>query len=739
MWHVIFYMPGDREIPLLAGCRHRDDVRLLGVVDPGGDSPGAALAEVMGLPVVADFAVLTTPDDTRVIVPRDRLDAEPLRAGRLHPMTAEAFQLLLAGRISTEEEPIAPAQSDPPAVQTPLDTPSAPLAAPAPETTPPPEPEAPPSRLRPDLAAALKTLGRIEEALDRERLPAWLLSVAVDAVGGDGGSLMLLDHRAEQLFIAAGQGLSDRILRTTRQPLDAGIAGRVARTGHAELVTETRTAESCNRGDISSALCVPLIHEDERLGVLNVNTRPPTTPFDVSVLSDLHVVGDAVARILHASAGAERLRHGRLHRRLDREFRELAEDGDAIETVLAGWSAALAMALSADHASLALVREDGSLLLAEGTAEGETRTGSVPQQHPAWNDVLQSGRPVHVRPEDAPPDQDGIAMYFLPVGCTPISAILAVRFNDPDEAHRFQFSADGVAEFLEGRLAELRRRHDEAARTRRLRDLAAYLARGQRPPADPDRRRADLAAYLKQAVGAVEMVFLPGVADLEAPRAAAARDLLSRVDESGWLTTTTSPGYADGTSSACMAVRRPGPDPAAGVVLFGKHRLDAIDSLAFTGFDAQLVRQLADLIPDGHERAAAPDRSPVADGDALRTSLAREIDRADRYHVAFSLSAFDAGPAVAAAGLLEPVSASLRASDLVFPGEDGRLFVIAPEETHAVGHMERRAVSALREAAGNPDLSVRAGRALYPGRDATPDELIRTALERLVARAADGD
>ncbi len=731
MWHVVFYMPGDREVSLLADCRRRGDVRALGVVDAGGETPGAALAEVMGLPVAPAFASLSPPSGAHVVAPRERRDDEDLRdavsAGGLRAVGAEEFELLLAGREDAVPTPPAPPAPEP--VST---------APASPDPVPPPATDVSHNA---ELGVALHTLGRIEESLDRERLPGWLLSVAVGAVGGDGGSLMLLDRRADQLYIAAAHGLSDRTLHTTRQALDAGIAGRVARTGRAELVTESRATTSSERGEITSALCVPLIHEDERLGVLNVNTRPPTRPFDAAALSDLQVVGDAVARILHASAGAERLRHGRLRRRLEHEFRELAGDGADLETTLAGWAAALAMALSADHTSLGVLREDGTLLLAEGTAEGETRTGTVPQQHPAWNDVLQSGRPVLVRPEDAPPDADGIAMYFLPVGREPTQAVLAVRFLDPADAHGFQLRADGVVEFLEERLPELRRRHFETDRASRLRDLADYLVLDRHQAGDPRRRRDDLAAYLKRAVGAVEIVFLPGADDLDGPRTAAARDLLSRVDGRGWLLATTSPGYANGSSSACLAVRRPGPGSDAGVVLFGKRRRDAADSATYTEFDAQIVSRLVGLLRDDDpSQPAAVPSDPTSVRDALRISLAREIDRADRYHVTFSLSAFDTGrPDPSAASLLDPVSARLRASDLLFPGPDGRLFVIAPEETQAVTQLERRAARALREAAADPTLPVRSGHAIYPGRDETPDELIRTALERLTERNDDDD
>ena len=702
MRHVVFYKPGDRDIPLLAECRRRGDVRVLGVVDPTGDAPGTALAEVMGLHVAADLARLMPPPDAWVV------SSNP---GALH---ADGLRIVeTADLLTCLDAPPAPDPITPPPVVV---------------NVPPPTPDR--------LTAALRVLERIAESLDPERLPARLLAVAMEAVGADGGSLMLLDRRAEQLYIAAAHGLDDRILHGTRQPLGAGISGRVARTGQAERIVETpeKTA-SRERGGITSALCTPLTSDSVRLGVLNVNTTAPSSPFPDSALDALRMLGDEVARILAGSALADPC-IGSPFEALERAFRELDTDDASPGTILSAWASTLAMSLSAEHASLALVREDGSLLLSEGTASGEVRTGSVPQQHPAWDDVLRSGRPVLVRPELDPATRGGITMFFLPVGHDPVRAILAVRFPDPAAAHNFQLRADGVLTFLEDRLAELRRRHAEALRARRLGDLAAFLAETPPLASAPDRRHA-IRDFLARTLGAETVVFAGSPADTPPEMHTLARDLLARVDDAGWLVTTVAPGSCDDTARTCLAVHVPGRDAVTGWVLLGKRPLDDLDGAAYTPFDAQLVQRLASLVPEDPPIVAT---SPRPEGDALLSSLSREIDRADRYHVAFSLTVFETGRAgLPAASLLAPVSAGLRASDLLFPGEDGRLFVIAPEETQAVAHMERRALHALREAADDPDLPVRAGHALYPGADDTPEALVHAALAHLANRPRDGD
>ncbi len=738
MWHVVFYMPGEREIPLLARCRQHADVRLLGVVDAEGSAPGTPLAEVMGVRVVQDLASLEIPDNAYVIATSELCASDAfirsVETDGLTVVNAEAFQKLVAGEIGSD-----PQSNLVPDKVSIYKNPTAHADAAPPAPAPP----------RSDLDAALTTLNHIENALDNDRLLPWLLSIAVSSVGGANGSLMLHDRLAGQLYIAAATGLSDQILFTTRQPLEDGIAGRVARSGQAELVAEAPSGgPKPERGDLTSAVCVPLRHDGEILGVLNVNAAPGSVPFTKTHLSDLVSVGNAVSRILRAPARTRSLSNSRLRRQLDRDFRELAQGGGELETVLAGWSAALAMALEAEHAAIATLREDGTLLLAEGTAEGDTRTGTIPQQHPAWNDVLQSGRPVLVRHDSRNSeneDGDGITMYFLPVGPAPVCAVLAVRYGDPADAHRFQMEIEGILVFLERRLVELLQRHEERDHLHRLRELTTYVGQDyRRRNDDPAQRLSRLATFVKRLTGALEIVFLPNDSQLAGPRETAARDLLERTEERGWMIAVTSPGFSDGSSSTCLAVRGTEPGDNSGFVLFGKRRLHPADSVVFTTFDAVLARHLANQMPGPEDHVAAPSEktAPVSasTAGALLLSLAREIDRADRYHVAFSLSVFACGdPNRPAAELLAHVAAHLRASDLLFPGDDGHLFVLAPEEIHAVAHMEKRAVTALREVTGDPALPVHSGHALYPGRDSTPEALIQAALASLRDRSGDED
>ena len=582
----------------------------------------------------------------------------------------------------------------------------------------------------------LRTLDRIEDVMDRDKLLPWLLSLSVSSAGGESGSLMLHDPLADDLYIAAAMGLTPATLQSVRQGLGQGIAGRVALSRRPELVHGPQPESAGReRGEIVCALCVPLLHGDELMGVLNVNAAAGGPPFGPDDLAELTDVADHVSRILHGAAGTLQDRARGLRKRLGREFRDLADSGTDLEVVLAGWSATLAMELGAAYAALAVVRGDGTLLLAEGTSTGETRVGGIPQRHPAWNEVLQTARPVLAR--EAGQD-GGLSLFFLPLGRKPVRAVLAVSFDADADAYRFQELTRGVVELLESHLPELLRRCEQQDRDTRLRELATRLAHLQAHAPGADARE-ELVAALRTLTGAREVRFLDDTAPADATTDFA-RELLERAGETGWLVASVAPGEEESGDRTCLVVRTPGARND-GLLLLGKDRCHPVDSTAFTDFDAVLAGHLAPLTASGApDRPAPPAPPPAPVPESLLDVLAREIDRADRYHAAFSLSAFEYDPGVALGeAQFGELRARLRVSDQIFPDGGGLLFVVAPEEINAVAALERRTADALREVAGDPRLVVRTGHALYPGRDASPEALVDSAKRALSVRSRDGD
>ena len=120
------------------------------------------------------------------------------------------------------------------------------------------------------------TLTALERLLDRKELLRFLLDVAVSSASANAGSIMLYSPATEDLYIAYAIGLSERVVKRTRQRLGKGIAGNVAMKKQPRLLRtaagESIYDEDRERMNIGSAISVPLLWGNKLLGVLNVST-----------------------------------------------------------------------------------------------------------------------------------------------------------------------------------------------------------------------------------------------------------------------------------------------------------------------------------------------------------------------------------------------------------------------------------------------------------------------------------
>jgi signal transduction histidine kinase len=123
----------------------------------------------------------------------------------------------------------------------------------------------------------LSELGKaVNSTLDLQDVLNLILSSALELLGGTEGSIMLVDEAEENLIVAIYQGpeFEDMIGRVV--PTGGGISGMVVRRKKpllvqgSELGGELKGMGHPDRS-ISSAICVPLIRQEETLGVLNLN------------------------------------------------------------------------------------------------------------------------------------------------------------------------------------------------------------------------------------------------------------------------------------------------------------------------------------------------------------------------------------------------------------------------------------------------------------------------------------
>ncbi len=129
-----------------------------------------------------------------------------------------------------------------------------------------------------EVSALYKAISIVNAVQDPQRTPDGVLRSALDLVGADCGSIMLLDGDGANLVIVAAQGLSETVKVRTRQPISDGIAGWVVRHKEPLLVTE----ESKNDPELKSvlmqhsrndhmAMSVPLQVRGQVIGVINLS------------------------------------------------------------------------------------------------------------------------------------------------------------------------------------------------------------------------------------------------------------------------------------------------------------------------------------------------------------------------------------------------------------------------------------------------------------------------------------
>jgi hypothetical protein len=760
-WPVVLVTPGEDELPLLAELSARRDARIVAVLDPVGTSIGAGLAEIMGLPVIATLAELP-PGGARWLVhpPLNDLVAslvDEAAALGLEPVLARDF----ADQVSGPRLAAAPLE----ATETDFEEALSGLTRAAARTGQAADLEF----LELETAAIHRTLSRIEEALDREALLRWLLGLATRATGATSGSIMLLDHEADELYVAFAYGLSQSTMHRTRVRLGEAVAGRVARTRQAELVCgPIHPGADRDRADLQSAVCAPILWDGSVLGVINVCTAEGEPSLDrdaVTTLESLtHRFGLILDRFLHIQSTGDRL----LLREVEERFTRDTGLPETLASTLCAWATDIREVAGADQVSLDILTSDGDLFCA-------TPEGTVYEAPPGElkGEVLSRGRPrvLHGGEAFAVHGNEGreTTVFHLPVGRDPLRALLTLTFSSASRAHHFHGVSSEILLLLNRHLTGFLDRAATADQLDRLTTLAAALSElGAAPGGAATGERVLAAARRLTGAGQAllltgEEMLAPGPGETETPeqelRREAAR-LLNDAGRGGWQTTVleASLGTSDPAPRSVLAVPLGGSDAFPGLVLLDKRRLHPLDGASFTEFDALFARRLLPLLADrmrrrpefdpGDTEALADCLEPVmpdlastviaaaATRGALAEILRREMDRCDRYHTMLGLAAFRPnGPGVTRhaepAELVSAIERHLRSSDHIACLEDGTVLVIVPEDIQSLPRLMKRVCDLMRNLAGQPALDVRSASRVYPGGGDTPEKLLQAVLAAL--------
>lgn len=131
------------------------------------------------------------------------------------------------------------------------------------------------SRLK-ELAGLYRAISTVNAGAVPERTFAAVLTAGLQLVGGNRGSLMLVDEEEEHLVMAAAEGIGEDIVALTKQRLGDGVAGWVAANREPVLLNGPAADDgrferlTAHDESVRFSISVPLQLRDSLLGVLNV-------------------------------------------------------------------------------------------------------------------------------------------------------------------------------------------------------------------------------------------------------------------------------------------------------------------------------------------------------------------------------------------------------------------------------------------------------------------------------------
>jgi GAF domain-containing protein len=207
------------------------------------------------------------------------------------------------------------------------------------------------ARLRDGLRAATAA-GAIAAPTHHTRLLRLILATAARVIDADFGTLFLVDHETEELVFEVSLRGDPEELRRHRLPLGHGIAGLVAATGEPMAIADA-ASNPMHAAEFSlrlgyqptSILCVPLIHNDEVIGVLQLLDKVGARSFTTEDMARLGLFAEQAAAAIEQS---------RIHLNLVHLLGELviaAGEGatDQERQQLRDWSASFAASLEGDR------------------------------------------------------------------------------------------------------------------------------------------------------------------------------------------------------------------------------------------------------------------------------------------------------------------------------------------------------------------------------------------------------
>lgn len=177
-------------------------------------------------------------------------------------------------------------------------------------------------RARPLLELLIQINREVAAALDLRTVLQRLLFAALQNVGGERGSIVVLDDTGKPVdaTIVYGQSLHEHTTQQLRETVDRGLAGWVIKNRNAVLIPDTskderwlkRQDDAKEQSGAKSAICVPLLAREQLVGVLTL-VHPAPNAFRAEHLELMQAIADqASIAVLNARLYTESSRQARV-------------------------------------------------------------------------------------------------------------------------------------------------------------------------------------------------------------------------------------------------------------------------------------------------------------------------------------------------------------------------------------------------------------------------------------------
>ena len=624
-------------------------------------------------------------------------------------------------------------------------------------------------------------LAGFERLFDRTRLLKLLLDLAVEETHASNGSIMMYSHEAGELYIAHATGLSERVIRNTRQKLGEGISGTVAKERKGKLIRQPAAyASERDRARITSACSVPLIDGETLLGVLNVSTTGNGNGRELTVrdLETLEKFSRRMARVLADSIRLEEAHLRKDEMTLRQSLGELSERSGSTAEKFALLSTLVAKITGAESVEVFVSTQSGEWLVLGGSSR---RLKGTPEfirigKGALARAYLERRSIVLTEPVDPQSTEFASSFVFIPLVLTETVGVAMVEFSQRHRLDEFLAVRDSVG-------LELARFIGNERRERRLKSELTSLAKisDAAPALLSCRTLADLTDVVARVLAdALECervsVRLRGAPKKEWTFAAyegvgRANDKWREEDDERFakLQKKGAPyhlarvEFGSQASDPLHPVRsvlavpfKSGSELVAGVIAYDRRAQSAVEEASFSAHDETVVEQvLAMAWPAARALASgATDAKPSYDdmiaGNSQRLAriIEAEMSRAERYHNPFSLlvirvpamSELFASDEARALNVTDEIRQGIqtrtRKSDYGCWIRRDTYAMASLEGANRIQFLVSRLVAYLHKDLGQAGLDeaareVLVGVASYPGTARTPDALLEEAERNL--------